>query len=245
MAQNVPAFRFSDDALRVRHAIYEHWCAHGRAPNLREMRERTGLGRLRLVEVYRELDLGLIVTLHPDTQQAAILKCQPFSSYPSQVAVHLDGRFHCWAGCAMESMAISLMPPFGGKELRLESYCPCCLDPVSLTVRDGAVLSRAPETIRIHVSHSPRDWNVADIVCMCDGMNFVLDAEHAARYERQISRRGVLFTLEQAQRFVAGTGQNRMHRYDWEPVPLIPERVLKGIAALGVDVSPWATGDPE
>jgi len=239
MAQNVPAFQFSDDALRVRQAIYEHWCEHGRAPNLREMRGYTGLGRLRLLDVYRELDLGLIITLHPLTQQAAILKCQPFSSYPSQVAVHRDGRFHCWAGCAMESMAISLMPPFAGVELRLESYCPCCLDPVSLTVRDGEVLSRRPETIRIHVSHSPRDWNVTDIVCMCDGMSFVIDDRHAAAYERQISRRGVLFTLEQAQKFVAGTGRSRMHRYDWEPVPLIPERVLKGIAALGVDVSPW------
>ena len=40
MAQNVPAFRFSDDALRVRQFVYEHWCAHGRAPNLREAHER-------------------------------------------------------------------------------------------------------------------------------------------------------------------------------------------------------------
>ncbi len=239
MAQNVPAFQFSDDALRVRQTIYEHWCAHGRAPNLREMHERTGLGRLRLLAVYRELDLGLILTLHQDTQQGAILKCQPFSSYPSQVAVHLDGRFHCWAGCAMESVAISLMPPFAGKELGLESYCPCCLAPVSLAVKDGAVLRRSPETIRIHVSHSPRDWNATDIVCMCDGMNYVLDADHALAYEKQISRRGVLFTIEQAQKFVAGTGRSRMHRYDWEPVPLIPERVLAGIAALGVDTSPW------
>jgi hypothetical protein len=30
-----------------------------------------------------------------------------------------------------------------------------------------------------------------------------------------------------------------MHRYDWEPVPLIPERVIAGIKALGVDVTPW------
>lgn len=239
MAQHVPAFQFSDDALRVRQTIYEHWCAYGRGPNLREVHAATGLARLRLLEVYRELDLGLILTLHQETQNGAILKCQPFSSFPSQTAVHVDGRFHCWAGCAMESMAISLMPPFAGTTLGIESYCPCCLEAVSLTVRDGAVLTRSAETLRIHVSHSPRDWNATDIVCMCDGMNFVLDADHALAYEKQISRRGVLFTLEQAQRFVAGTGQSRMHRYDWEPVALVPERVLAGIKALGVDVSPW------
>jgi hypothetical protein len=239
MPQNVPAFQFSDDAKRVRQFIYDHWCRTGRGPNLRDTHDATGLDREAIVTAYRELDLGLIVTLHHATQNASILKCQPFSSYPSQVAVHLDGRFHCWAGCAMESIAISKMPPFAGKDLGLESYCACCLAPVRLVVRDGAVVSASPATPLIHVSSSPREWNTADIVCMCDSMNFVHDAEHALAYERQVSRRGVLFTLEQARRFVAGTGENRMHRYDWEPVALVPARVIAGIKALGVDVTNW------
>jgi hypothetical protein len=239
MPQNVPSCQFSDDAKRVRQFVYEHWCRHGRGPNLRDAHEATGLSRTRLVEVYRELDLGLIVTIHQETQNASILKCQPFSSYPSQVAVHVGGRFHCWAGCAMESIAISRMPPFAGTEMTLESYCACCVAPVTITVRDGAVLAATPAAPLIHVSSTPRDWNAADIVCMCDSMNFVLDAEHALAYEKQVARRGVLFTLEQARRFVAGTGESRMHRYDWEPVPLIPSRVIAGIKALGVDVSAW------
>ena len=239
MPQNVPPFQFSDDAKRVRQFIYEHWCRHGRGPNLREAHEATGLARQRLVEVYRELDLGLSITIQQDTQNVSILKCQPFSSYPSQVAVHVDGRFHCWAGCAMESIAISRMPPFAGLEMRLESYCACCLDPVSIVVRDGTVLSASPAPPLIHVSSSPRDWNAVDIVCMCDSMNFVRDAEHALAYEKQVCRRGVVFTLEQARRFVAATGESRMHRYDWEPVPLIPSRVIAGVKALGVDVANW------
>ena len=239
MPQNVPTFQFSDDALRVRQVVYEHWCRHGRGPNLREAHQATGLSRARLIEVYRELDLGLVLTIQQDTQNVSILKCQPFSSYPSQVAVHLDGRFHCWAGCAMESIAISRMPPFAGKTLGLESYCACCLEPISLTVRDGAVLSATPASPAIHVSTSPREWNATDIVCMCDSMNFVIDAAHAATYETQVARRGVLFTLEQARRFVAGTGESRMHRYDWPPVSMVPARVIAGIKALGVDVGNW------
>ena len=47
------------------------------------------------------------------------------------------------------------------------------------------------------------------------------------------------FTLEQARRFVAGTAESRMHRYDWEPVSLVPSRVIAGIKALGVDVANW------
>ena len=239
MPQNVPSFDFSDDAKRVRQLVYEYWCEHGHGPNLRTVHQATGFSREHLLEIYRELDLGLVLTLDQTTNQPAILKCQPFSSFPTQVEVQLDGRFHCWAGCAMESMAISRMPPFQGKELRLESYCACCLAPVTLLARDGEVRSAAGPEPLIHVSTTPREWNTVDIVRMCDSMNFVLDAEHALAYERQISRRGVLFTLAQARRFVAGTGDNRMHRYDWEPVALVPSRVIAGIKALGVDVSNW------
>jgi hypothetical protein len=239
MPQNVPEFQFSESALKLRQFLYEYWCAEGHGPNLRAAHEATGLGREQLIDAYRELDLGLVCTIDQGTQNVNLLKLQPFSSYPSQVAVHIDGRFHCWAGCAMESVALSRMPPFAGKEVRLESYCACCLTPVTLTTRDGEILSRAPESVLIHVSSSPREWNTTNIVCMCDSMNYVLDAEHARAYERKICRRGVLFTLEQALRFVADTGKNRMWRYDWPPVTLRPERVINGIRALGVDVTSW------
>ena len=239
MPHNVPEFQFGEDALKLRQFLYEYWCAHGHGPNLRAAHEATGLSRERLIDAYRELDIGLIATVDHATQNCNLLKLQPFSSYPSQVEVHLDGRFHCWAGCAMESIALSKMPPFAGKEIRLESYCACCLAPVRLDTRDGEILSRSPESVMIHVSATPREWNTVNIVCMCDAMNYVLDADHAARYERKISRRGVLFTIDQAKRFVADTGKNRMWRYDWPPVQFRPQRVIDGIRALGVDVSSW------
>ena len=78
-----------------------------------------------------------------------------------------------------------------------------------------------------------------DIVCMCDRMNYVADTAHADAYERQVGRRGVLFTLEQAKRFVADTAANRMWRYDWPPARVVPQRIIAGIKALGVDVSNW------
>jgi hypothetical protein len=239
MPQRVPEFQFSEDALKVRQFLYEHWCAHGRGPNLRGVHEATGLSREAIIDAYRQLDLGGTCTVDQATQNANLLKLQPFSSYPSQVEVHLDGRFHSWAGCAMESIALSKMPPFAGKDVQLESYCACCLAPVGVSTRDGEVLSQSPASLLIHVSSTPREWNTVDIVCMCDSMNYVIDAEHAERYERKIARRGVLFTLEQARRFVASTGTNRMWRYDWPPVSVNPERIIAGIKALGVDVTNW------
>ncbi len=239
MTQQVPEFQFGEDALKLRQFIYQHWCDNGHGPNLRAAHEGTGLSREQILQAYRQLDLGIICVVDHDSQNCNLLKAQPFSSFPSQVEVHIDGRFHCYAGCAMESMAISKMPPFAGKEIRLESYCACCLAPVTIATRDGEILSCSPESVLIHVSASPWDWNKTNIVSMCDSMNFVADTDHAIAYEKKISRRGVLFRLDQAQRFVADTAKNRMHRYDWPPARVIPERIIAGVRALGVDVTNW------
>jgi len=239
MPQNVPEFRFSDDALALRQFVYEHWCTHGHGPNLRAAHEATGLSRRQLLEAYQQLDLGIMCIVDQETQNSNLLKAPPFSSYPSQAAIHVDGRLLCYAGCAMESLALSLMPPFAGKEVRVESYCACCLAAVTLRTREGEILAHAPAGVLVHVSLSPRDWNKTNIVSMCDAMNFVLDAAHGRAYETQIGRRGVVFTLEQARRFVAGTGKARMWQYDRIPDYLRPQRVIDGIRALGVDVSGW------
>ena len=180
----------------------------------------------------------MICVVDHDTQNFNLLKVQPFSSFPSQVEVYLDGKFHCYAGCALESIALSRMPPFAGKEIRLEIVLRLLPAPVSSRQgRRGA--AKSPETVSIHISASPRDWNKTNIVSMCDSMNYVHDAAHADRYERQIARRGVLVTLEQARRFVADTGNNRMYRYDWPPVAVKPARIIAGLKALGVDLSNW------
>jgi len=239
MPQNVPEFRFGDDALRVRQFVYEHWCAHGRGPNLRTVHAATGLSRERIIAAYRELELGIMCTVHPRTQNSNLLKAPPFSSYPTQAEIHVDGRFHCWAGCAMESLAACMMPPFAGREVRIESYCACCLDPARVITKDGETLAHTPESLLVHVSTSPREWNLTDIIAMCDSMNFVLDEAHAVRYEASIGRRGVRFTMEQARRFVTPTGKARMWQYDRPPDYIRPEKIIAGIRALGVDTSPW------
>lgn len=239
MPQSVPEFRFSDDALKLRQFVYEHWCAHGHGPNLRAAHEGTGLSREQIIEAYKQLDLGIMCNVDFDTQNYNLLKAPPFSSYPSQAQVFLADKFHCYAGCAMESLAICMMPPFAGKEIRIESYCACCLAPISVLTKDGDTLSYAPDSIRVHVSLSPREWNNTNIVSMCDSMNYVFSPEHAQQYESKIGRRGVLFTMEQARKFITGTGKARMWQYDRVPDYIRPQRIIDGIRALGVDVSGW------
>ena len=152
MPQNVPAFEFSDTAKQLRQFVYEHWCEHGRGPNLRAVHEGTGLDRRQIVQGYKELQLGIICVVDQDSVNCNLLKFQPFSSFPSQVEVWIDGAFHSYAGCALESVAISKMPPFQGKDLTLKSYCACCLAPVELAAREG-VVTPSRRGARAHQHH--------------------------------------------------------------------------------------------
>lgn len=237
MLQDLPPFEFDENALVVREFLYEFWCEHGRGPNLRDVSGATGLGRERILRAYRQLEYGIILVADHRSQNANLLKLQPFSSYPTQVQVHVEGRFHSFAGCAMESVAVSRMPPFAGKAITLESYCACCLAPLTLEARDGDVTG--PDGIMIHVSTSPYEWGVPDIMSMCDSMNYVVDADHAGRHERRIGRRGALFTLAQAREFVAATASERMWHREWPPGRLVGKYIVDHIASLGVDVSGW------
>ena len=237
-AQNVPAFKWSENALKVREFLYAYWCEHGRGPNLRTANEATGLARGALIEAYKELGFGEIV-FNQTSQYFSMLKCPPFSSYPTCVEVWIDGIFHSFAGCALESVALSRMPPLAGKDVRLESHCACCLAPITLQFRNGEMISSSVPSVRIHLSKAPIEWGIPDVAPMCDSMNYVLDADHADTYERMISRRGVLLDIEQARTMVKGVADNRMWDYHWYPGPMQPATILEHIRGLGVDVTNW------
>jgi hypothetical protein len=239
MPQQVPSFEFSDNAKALRQHVFEHWCEHGRGPTLRDAHEATGLSRREIVQAYKELQLGIVVTVDEDTQNCNLVKAPPFSAFPSQVKAYIDGQFHSFVGCASESIAFSHMPPFKDKEVRLESHCACCLSPVTLVSRNFELQSVEPEGVLLHISTSPYDWNNVDMRRMCDSMNFVYDAEHADRYERQTASRGVLVNLDQAKLFVSGVANERMWNYHWAPGTMHPRAVIKGFQALGVDTSNW------
>ncbi|MCU1428341.1 MAG: hypothetical protein JWL83_2341 [Actinomycetia bacterium] len=239
MPQNVPTFEFTEDALRLRAFVFEFWCENGRGPTLREAHEELGLDRHQIIGAYKQLQLGIVVVVDEDSQNCNLVKAPPFSSFPSQVRAYVDDEFHSFAGCASEAVAFSNMPPFKDKTVRIESHCACCLEPVTLVSRNFELQSVSPEGVMLHISLSPWDWNNVDMRNMCDSMNFVYDAEHAERYERQTSKRGVLVNLDQAKMFVSNVAKERMWNFHWAPGTLNPKAVIKGFQMMGVDVSPW------
>lgn len=243
MPQNVPPIEWTDDALEVRELIFAHWCEHGRPPTLGEIHEALGLSRRAIGQAYKQLQLGIVITVDEETQNLNLLKAPPFSAYPTQVKAYLDGEFHCFAGCASEAVALSHMPPFKDRDVRLESFCACCLGPITLESKNFELQSVEPDGVLLHISMSPFDWNNTTMEKMCDSMNFVIDADHAARYERQMARRGVLLDLDQTKQFVRYVADERMWNYHWAASTMAPEMVLKLFDGLGVDLSPWEMGE--
>jgi hypothetical protein len=236
--QGVPMFTWSDNALKVRAFLYDFWCTHGRGPNMRDTHEAVGLSREDIIAAYKELNFGEIV-FDLTTQNVCMIKVPPFSAVVTQVQIWLDGRFFAYCGCAMESVACSRSPKFSDRDVRIESYCACCLAPITVDMRNGELRRASPENPLIHVSMHPDDWAIPNVWRMCDSMNYVVDADHAARYEAKISRRGVLFTIEQARPFVKSVADNRMWDYHWYPGPLDPTAIVPRVKDLGVDTSSW------
>ncbi len=236
--QMVPGFDWSENALKVRAFLYDFWCTRGHGPNLRDTHEGVGLSREEITKAYKELNFGEIV-FDLTTQNLCMIKVPPFSAVVTQVQIWIDGAFFAYCGCALESIAVSRSPKFEDRDITIESYCACCLDPISVDMRNGELQGSKPENPLIHVSKHPEDWGIPNVLPMCDSMNYVVNAEHADRYEHMISRRGVLFNIEQARSFVKDVAATRMWDYHWKYRSLLPERVLENIRGSGVDVSAW------
>jgi hypothetical protein len=239
MPQFVKPFDFSEDALRLRQFIFEYWCSRKVAPNLRNIFEGIGLDRRRTQKALKELQLGIIVVVNQETQNCDILKAPPFSSFPSQAELYVDGEFHSYIGCASEAMAVSNMPPFQDKECRIESFCACCLAPITIVDKAFTMQSCDPEGVLWHVNKNPWDWGNVDMGSMCDSMNFVLDADHARNYEMQTGTRGVFCPIAAGKEFVRYTATIRMHDYNWPPGMMDPPAIIERFRSLGCDVSVW------
>ncbi len=69
--------------------------------------------------------------LHPDTD--LIASFAPFSNLPTPYKVSVNGRSHTNAQCGLECLAISWL--FPGQEIRIDSPCLDCGEPVMLRMR--------------------------------------------------------------------------------------------------------------
>lgn len=239
MAHYVPRLEWSERALKARQFIFDYWAEHGHGPNLRRAHEGTGLSRRDLTQAYKELQTGIVMVVDQDSPNCDILKIPPYSSFPSQVEMYIDDKFHSFIGCAHEAVAVSKMPHFEGKECRLETYCACCLEPIWFTSKEFVVQERSHPNPLVHWSSTVWEWVNNDCKSMCDHVNAVIDADHALEFEKQIGRRGILFTLDQVATFVEPAIGVRGWDYHWPSISMNPEGLIAHFQSMGIDLSPW------
>lgn len=106
-------------------------------------------------EVLHEVaGLGLPVWLHPGTD--LIASFAPFSSLPTLYRISVDGSRHGYAQCGLEALAVSWL--FPGREVGIDSLCPDCGEPIHLAMRDGEMLSMAPDGAVAHINLPVSKW---------------------------------------------------------------------------------------
>jgi len=239
MPQDVPSFEWSDEALRLRQFIFEFWGEERRAPNLRQMHEATGIERRTLLQELKRLQLGIVLVIDEESPNCDILKAPPFSAFPSQVEMYIDDEFHSFIGCAHEAVAVSNTPFFRDKEVRLETYDAHTLEPITLVSRNFELIHAEPHEPLILCTEVLWDWVNTDMKRMCDHVNFVLDRESGAAFERSMGRRGVYFTVEQVAQYVSFVVNERLYNYHWAPMTMDPRAIIERLRSLDVDLSPW------
>ena len=143
------------DRARLYHEVMTGYVEYGVAPHYLELASRLGWESEQARTVLHEVtELGLPMWLHPGTDLVASFA--PFSSLPTLYRLSIDGVAHGYAQCGLEALAVSWL--FPGREIRMESLCPDCGEPLSLNMRDGEMLSMEPPTTVAHINVPVAKW---------------------------------------------------------------------------------------
>lgn len=231
---------WSDDAKRVLDFLYRFWADKRRPPDVSDVVRGTGYGFRAIRRTYRELQAGFAVVADDSRLNLNLQKVTPFSATPTPVSFEHQGHFHSYLGCPAEALTVGCMPMFCDHVLTIRACCSCCYEPIELKVQKTEVLSATPVEPLILFAASPYEWEqgvAADHVC--DSIRYVLDEEHAARFERQIGRRGVRLKMSQLQQMARPAGAGRMWDPDWPPIRTDGDKMVALLAGMGVDVSTW------
>ena len=144
----------SDRAV-LYHQVLAGYVKDGVAPHYVEIAQALGWPTDRARSVLHEVvGLGLPLWLHPGTD--LIASFAPFSSLPTLYRISIDGASHGYAQCGLEALAVSSL--FPGREVRIDSLCPDCGEPLSIAMSGGELLSTSPDSVVAHINVPVSQW---------------------------------------------------------------------------------------
>jgi hypothetical protein len=161
-----------DVPARVRTFVYEHFLEHAVPPVVERLMTDLSLSRENVSEVLEGLDAARHLALVKGTSR--ILMAWPFSAIATPFRVEVSGRRY-FANCAWDAIAFHAMLR---QDVRVESFCHHCAEPISLDLRGGhAVRSDPPEALVYLALPAARWWD--DIITTCaNTMVFFASPEH-------------------------------------------------------------------
>jgi hypothetical protein len=239
-ALNSAARPWSPGATELINFIYVFWAENRRPPNYLDINRSLRLPPHRTRRLSRELEEGFALTSQDQLVGFSIDKAPPFSATPTTIAAFVDGQFLSYIGCPMEGFTAGGLPPLEDTVLTLRSFCACCFRPIELEMRGNELLSSSPSEPLVSVIRPPYAWE-GGVSCtvVCDSFHYVLDADHAERFERRTARRGTTMTMSQAALFTADIAARRMRDPDFPQIRIEAEPVLAFFESIGIDVGVW------
>ena len=143
------------DRARLYHQVLAGYVQAGVAPHYVDIAMALGWPTDHARTVLHEVvGMGLPLWLHPGTD--LIASFAPFSSLPTLYRISVDGALHGYAQCGLESLAVSWL--FPDREVRVDSLCPDCGDPISLAMRGGEIISITPDDVVAHINVPVSKW---------------------------------------------------------------------------------------
>lgn len=226
-------WQFSENAKRVRKAVYDGFRADGRCGNIAELMKATGLSAAQVHEALGELERGTILVQEKHSH-GSIVKAMPWASFPTHHIIHVEGHPKTYIGCALEIVNVAECYP--GKTVAVNSSCPHCGDSVTLKLKDDQLLGFAPQETVIHIGVSPIQW-WDDWVVACASTNFFPSITHVREWEKaHPDLRGAVITIPAAKgKFKVS---NRLD-YDKEASDTGGQPLLQWLKDIGAAPSHW------
>jgi alkylmercury lyase-like protein len=143
------------DRARLYHQVLASYVDTGVAPHYVEIARALGWPTDHTRAVLHEVvGMGLPLWLHAGTD--LIASFSPFSSLPTLYRISIEGTPHGHAQCGLEALAVSWL--FPGQEVRVDSMCPDCGEPIQLAMRDGELQFISPEALVAHINVPVSKW---------------------------------------------------------------------------------------
>lgn len=157
---------------RVRLLIFERFLEHGTPPVTEQVMNELSLSRAPATDVLRDLEAARHIALVPGT--ARILMAFPFSAIATPFRVTVGSRSY-FANCAWDAVAFHAML---GDEVRVDSFCHHCGDPIRIDLAGGRATKVDPPEALVYLALRPTEW-WSDIISTCSNtMVFFASPEH-------------------------------------------------------------------